>query len=104
MRMSTNAIAAVASEGFRYCRYEKQGQVAYVTITRPEVMNALHDAAHHELSAIWDDFEADDALRVAVLTGEGGRAFCAGRDLKDSANRSRAGERRNSRPATGGGG
>lgn len=84
-----------------FCRYEKQGPVAYVTIARPEVMNALHAAAHFELASIWDDFDADSALRVAVLTGEGEKAFCAGRDLKD---RARAGAQGPDRPASGGGG
>lgn len=84
-----------------FCRYEKRGTVARVTIARPEVMNALHAAAHFELAAIWDDFEADDNLRVAVLTGEGQKAFCAGRDLKD---RARAGTPGPDRPTSGGGG
>lgn len=84
-----------------FCRYEKRGPIAYVTIARPEVMNALHAAAHFELAAVWDDFEADPNLRLAVLTGEGDRAFCAGRDLKD---RARAGASVPDRPGTGGGG
>ncbi|MBK9546898.1 MAG: enoyl-CoA hydratase/isomerase family protein [Dehalococcoidia bacterium] len=84
-----------------FCTYEKRGPVAYVTIARPEVMNALHAEAHFELASVWDDFLADAGLRVGVLTGEGDRAFCAGRDLKDRARRSGDGP---DRPATGGGG
>lgn len=90
-----------AALNLEFCRYEKRGAVAYVTINRPDVMNALHAAAHFELAAIWDDFEADGLLRVAVLTGAGERAFCAGRDLKD---RARAGGSGPDRPPTGGGG
>lgn len=72
-----------------FCRYEKKGHVAYVTITRPEVMNALHPPASRELGSVWDDFAADDNLWVAVLTGEGEKAFSAGNDLKYTAEMSR---------------
>jgi dehydration protein DpgD len=68
-----------------FCRYEKRGRVAYVTITRPEVMNALHAYGNAELTGVWDDFAADDDLWVAVVTGEGNRAFSAGNDLKFNA-------------------
>lgn len=73
----------------QFCRYEKKGHVAYVTITRPEVMNALHGPANEELDQVWDDFAADDDLWIAVLTGEGDRAFSAGNDLKWTAEISR---------------
>ena len=73
----------------QYCRYEKRGHVAYVTITRPEVLNALHMAASVEMEDVWDDFEADDELWLGVLTGEGNRAFSAGNDLKAAAERGR---------------
>ena len=66
-------------------RFERDGPVARITIDRPEVMNAFHPDAHVELDAILDEFEADDDLWVAVLTGSGNRAFCAGRDLKQLA-------------------
>ena len=72
-----------------FCRYEKNGHVATITITRPAVMNALHAPANHELNGVWDDFAADDNLWVAVLTGEGDRAFSAGNDLKYTAELSR---------------
>jgi hypothetical protein len=49
-----------------FCRYEKRGHVAYVTITRPEVMNALHAHASRELGGVWDDFAADDDLWVGA--------------------------------------
>ena len=72
-----------------YCRYEKKDHVVRITITRPEVMNALHAPASRELSAAWDDFAKDDDAWVAVLTGEGDRAFSAGNDLKYTAEMSR---------------
>lgn len=91
-------------EGFghlQFCRYEHRDGVALVTIARPQVMNALHTEAHFELGTVWDHFLAEPSLHIAVLTGEGERAFCAGRDLKDRAARPGQGA---DRPASGGGG
>src|SRR2546425_10302924 len=65
-----------------FVRYEKRNRIAYVTINRPEVMNALHPAANEELSRVWDDVAADPEVWVAILTGAGDRAFSAGNDLK----------------------
>lgn len=67
---------------YQYVLYEKKGHIAYVTINRPRVMNALHPPAHAELHRIWADYMADDDLWVAILTGAGERAFSAGADLK----------------------
>lgn len=72
-----------------FCRYEKKGHVVTITITRPEVMNALHAPANLELDHAWDQFAADDDAWIAVLTGEGDRAFSAGNDLKYTAEMSR---------------
>ena len=83
---------------YEFTIYEKRDRIAYVTINRPEVLNALHPAASAELSAIWDDFAADPELWVAILTGEG-RAFSAGNDLKATAARDRG---EGSGPATSG--
>lgn len=68
-----------------FVRYEKRQRVAWITINRPEVMNALHPPANEELQRVWDDFAADPEVWVAVLTGAGDRAFSAGNDLKYSA-------------------
>ncbi|MDH6701380.1 enoyl-CoA-hydratase DpgD [Streptomyces griseoviridis] len=64
-------------------RYEKKGHVAYVTLDRPAVLNAMNQRMHEELATIWDDIEADDDLRVVVLTGAGERAFSVGQDLRE---------------------
>ena len=66
-------------------RYEKKDHVARVTINRPEVLNALDLRTHEELGEIWDEVEADDGIRVVVLTGAGNRAFSVGQDLKERA-------------------
>jgi enoyl-CoA hydratase/carnithine racemase len=60
----------------------QDGAVLTVTIDREERRNALHSPAHFEMSAIFDAFERDPGLRVAILTGAGQKAFCAGNDLK----------------------
>ncbi len=74
-----------AAMNLEFIEYEKRGRLAYVTINRPEVMNALHPPCHWELHRIWDDFAADDNLWIAILSGAGERAFCAGNDLKYTA-------------------
>lgn len=65
--------------------------MALVTLDRPEVRNAMDLAMHKELAQVWDDFERDDDLWVAVLTGAGDRAFSAGQDLKELSARVEAG-------------
>lgn len=65
-----------------FCTVEKDGHLTIITINRPEVMNALHYEADLELNAIFDAFRDDPDQWVAILTGAGDRAFCAGNDLK----------------------
>ena len=67
---------------YNYVIYEKRERIAYVTINRPEVMNALHPPAHEEFWEVWSDFRDDPDMWVAILTGAGERAFSAGNDLK----------------------
>jgi enoyl-CoA hydratase/carnithine racemase len=74
--------------------YEKRDHVAYVTLNRPERMNALDTHSHRELIEIFDDFASDDAAWVAIVTGAGERAFCAGNDLKATAQAAVNGEKR----------
>jgi enoyl-CoA hydratase/carnithine racemase len=63
--------------------YEKRDRIAYLTINRPEAMNAVIPEVHRAMIAAWADFAEDDALDVAILTGAGDDAFCAGADLKE---------------------
>ena len=71
--------------------YEKRGRIAYITLNRPHVLNALDTHTHAALAEIWDDFEQDDELWLAVLTGAGDRAFSVGQDLKELRQRTEAG-------------
>jgi enoyl-CoA hydratase/carnithine racemase len=63
-------------------RFETTGAVALLTIARPDALNALNLEALRELRAHLAEVRERADLRVAVITGEGTRAFCAGADLK----------------------
>lgn len=61
---------------------EIDGNLFVVTINRPERMNALHPPGNAELAEAFDEFENNPDLWVAIITGMGDRAFCAGNDLR----------------------
>ena len=71
--------------------YRKQGPVAWITINRPEVMNACDPSTTDYIYECEQDFDKDPDLKVLVLTGAGERAFCTGMDLKVAAARIAAG-------------
>lgn len=62
-------------------KYEKRNHIAYITINRPDVRNALHSYAYADLRSCWLDMKRDPDVYVGIVTGEG-KAFCAGRDIK----------------------
>jgi enoyl-CoA hydratase len=62
--------------------YERRGPVTLITINRPERMNAIGPVVSREMVDAWGRFRDDDEQLVAVLTGSGADAFCAGADLK----------------------
>ncbi len=62
-------------------RFEVAGHVAWVTLDRPEVLHAVDPETHQALLHAWKSVRDDPNVRVAVLTGTGTRAFCAGIDL-----------------------
>jgi len=66
----------------KFSKVTRKGPVTIVTLSRPEVYNALHTDAHFELQKVFDDFVADPEQWVAIVTGAGDKAFCAGNDLK----------------------
>jgi len=70
---------------FDHILVERRDRVLVVTINRPEVRNALNNAASHEMAAAFDAFERDPSLFVAIVTGAGDKAFSAGNDLKATA-------------------
>jgi enoyl-CoA hydratase/carnithine racemase len=73
----------------QFCTVETDGHLMIVTLNRPEARNALNQDANHELGAVFDRFEADPDLWVAIITGAGDKAFSAGADLRGGMDRSR---------------
>ncbi len=61
-------------------RIETDGKIATITLDRPERLNAINPEMSRQLDQFWSEFDRNDALHVAIITGAG-RAFCAGRDL-----------------------
>ncbi|MCJ9696458.1 enoyl-CoA hydratase-related protein [Rhizobium sp. PRIMUS64] len=80
--------------------YEKKAATAFVTLNRPAVLNALNQLAIAELRIAFEDIQNDPAIRGAILTGSGDRAFVAGADIAelststpvDAVRRTRAGQ------------
>jgi E-phenylitaconyl-CoA hydratase len=63
-------------------RFDVDDHVAWITLDRPEALNAIDPESHAALVDAWARYRDDANLRVAVLTGAGNKAFCAGVDLK----------------------
>jgi enoyl-CoA hydratase len=69
---------------YEFLNVEVAERIATITINRPDRLNAVHNALHHELEQIWIDVRADQDVNAIILTGAG-RAFCAGGDVKGMA-------------------
>jgi len=67
---------------YEFVDVKNTGHITVVTLNRPSVMNALHKPAHFELHEVFNEFAADPDQWLAIVTGAGDRAFCAGNDLK----------------------
>jgi enoyl-CoA hydratase/carnithine racemase len=65
--------------------YVKKGPIAYVTLNRPKVLNALNSATWRDLRAAFDDAREDPSVRGVILTGAGDKAFIAGADISELA-------------------
>src|ERR1700744_746624 len=79
--MTTTALET----NFANILYEKKGPIAYLTLNRPKVMNALSHAPWENLEAAFEDARDDDAVRGVILTGAGDKAFIAGADISELA-------------------
>src|SRR6476660_457977 len=69
-------------------KLEKKNAIAYVTIDRPKVLNALNMATMQELWQVFSDLKDDKQIRVVILTGSGEKAFVAGADINELAKNS----------------
>jgi enoyl-CoA hydratase/carnithine racemase len=65
--------------------YEKKGAIAYVTVNRPKVLNALNTPTWADLRAAFEDARDDTSIRGVILTGAGNKAFIAGADISELA-------------------
>src|SRR6266478_5864928 len=66
-------------------QYEKKGSIAYATVNRPKVLNALNTPTWTDLQAAFEDAKADASVRGVILTGAGDKAFIAGADISELA-------------------
>jgi enoyl-CoA hydratase len=66
-------------------QYEKKGAIAYVTVNRPKVLNALNTPTWKDLRTAFEDARDDTAVRGVILTGAGNKAFIAGADISELA-------------------
>jgi enoyl-CoA hydratase/carnithine racemase len=73
------------TESFQTIKFEKKGAIAYVTINRPDKLNALNSTVMSELRAAFTAIKDDAEVRVAILTGAGEKAFVAGADIGELA-------------------
>jgi E-phenylitaconyl-CoA hydratase/naphthyl-2-hydroxymethylsuccinyl-CoA hydratase len=62
--------------------FNKENNVAFITLNRPEAMNSLDPESVSRLTEIWSEVRTDDDIRVVVLTGAGEKSFCTGTDMK----------------------
>src|SRR6201991_3718736 len=77
--------SAATTEALENVAYEKKESIAYVTVNRPKVLNALNAKTIAELKAAFEDARDDVAVRGVILTGAGGKAFVAGADITELA-------------------
>ncbi len=62
--------------------YEKKGNIAYVTLNRPEALNAINQELAEELYKCVEDFRDDPECQIAIISANGEKAFCVGADIK----------------------
>src|SRR6476620_11130953 len=77
--------------------YEKKGAIAYVTVNRPKVLNALNTQTWKDLRSAFEDARDDTTVRGAILTGAGDKAFVAGADIAELAHATAIDAERSSR-------
>ncbi len=75
------------SEKYQYILVERDEQVGIVTLNRPKELNALSTALVAEVASALDEFDRDAAIRCMVITGAGNKAFAAGADIKEMADK-----------------
>lgn len=84
---------AKVSESYETILVERSDRVSIITINRPEKRNALNIKTRTEGAAVLDQLRADDSVRVVIITGAGDKAFIAGADIAEFANRTAIAQR-----------
>src|SRR6266513_2941307 len=92
------ATEAEATKTYQRILVEKRGPLCYITLNRPEKLNAADDTMVEELDDAFFEFDADERLQVAILSGAG-RVFCSGADVRQRQLRTREELRRLGGPA-----
>ena len=80
--MADTASPPQLRDTYEFCLVERRDHLLEVTINRPEAYNCFHQMLSDELDEVFDAYEADDTLWVAIITGAGTKAFSTGGDLK----------------------
>ena len=73
--------STVAGPALENLLYEKKAGIAYVTLNRPKVLNALNQRTWEELRTVFEDARDDESVRGVIVTGSGDKAFIAGADI-----------------------
>jgi enoyl-CoA hydratase/carnithine racemase len=89
--------ASTATLALANVLYEKRGGIAYATVNRPKVLNALNSQTWKDLRAAFEDARDDAAVRGVILTGAGDKAFIAGADIGELAHATALDAQRSSR-------
>jgi enoyl-CoA hydratase len=77
--------SSVLTQTYENLKFDKKDHIAYVTIARPKVLNALNAATMEELRCVFTAIQDDPDVRVVILTGEGEKSFVAGADINELA-------------------
>jgi len=76
---------SVAETNLENIIVDKKDGIAYITMNRPKVLNALNAATVAELTGAFEDVQSDDSIKGAIITGGADKAFIAGADISEIA-------------------
>jgi enoyl-CoA hydratase/carnithine racemase len=94
---ATPVVSPTAAPTLANVLYEKKGVIAYVTVNRPKVLNALNTPTWQDLRTAFEDARNDPTVRGVILTGAGDKAFIAGADISELAHATAIDAERSSR-------
>jgi enoyl-CoA hydratase/carnithine racemase len=95
--IAQSAVPSTSASALSNVLYEQRGALAYVTVNRPKVLNALNGATWRDLRSAFENAQNDPAVRGVILTGAGDKAFIAGADIGELAQATATDAERSSR-------